>query len=325
MRHELAEARARAARQDAAAQLRLFYALVALSALTAFGAFVLYRLRVRRRESAVLERLVAERTAELQAQTDLLAAHSRELECTNAELERFAYVASHDMKTPIRNVTSFLNLLRRRIAPVAGSDVDDYFRHADQYARQLHTLVSDIETFMRHDALIDASPEEVDLAEVLASTVAKLQTEHPRGRVQVTCPPGLRATLPVAYLQRVAEELIDNGLRYNTAPQPLVRVSVERHADGDALGLTFVDNGIGIEPAYHARVFELFRRLHTLDEYPGSGMGLALCRKLLAQLGGEVTLQSVPGVGSTFTVRVPVGEGVAARPVPQCSAEAVAV
>ena len=325
MRYELAEARAEGARREAAAQLRLLCALGGLIALAALGSFMFYRLRVRRRESARLERLVAERTAELQAQTDLLAAHSRDLERTNAELERFAYVASHDMKTPIRNVTSFLNLLRRRIAPVPGSEVDDYLGHAHQYALQLHALVSDIETFMRHDALIDGTCGEFALRETLVAAADAVRERHPRGRVEVACAPELRVTLPGAYLRRVAELLIDNGLRYNTSPRPLVRVAVERPGGTGPLRLSFADNGIGIEPEYHGRVFELFRRLHTLDEYAGTGMGLALCRKLLAQFGGEVALQSVPGAGSTFTVCVPLVHEATARDVEGAAEGPVAV
>ena len=273
----------------------------ALASLLAFG---VYRGRVRRRHATGLQREVEARTTELRDRQASLELQTRRLEASNAELERFAYIASHDLKTPLRNVTSFLGLIERRLCPEARMEVKEYLDIATANARHMHALVTDVLEFSRLDADLQAISAPVRVAQVVAAAESALRTELEARNARVECVGDADLTLPKGTLEQLLGNLIGNGVKYNRSPRPFVKVVVTELPQR-RVRITVSDNGIGIDEEFHDRVFEVFRRLHTSDEFTGTGVGLAVCRKVVDRLGGVIALESAVGQGSTFIVDLP--------------------
>ena len=296
---ERAEAAHREAMAEAVlanAQLQRVVFGVALLALSLVIALGVARMRTRKERANRLHALVEERTAELTEQAEALRA-------SNAELERFAYIASHDLKTPLRNVTSFLGLAKRRLPPEAQEAVGEYLAIAADNARHMHALISDVLEYSRIGRAEEEAVAELSLAAVAEEVKRAMSADLVAGNASVTVDGDARALLPHTSLTQVLTNLIENGLKYNRSEAPSVRVAIVDM--GDRVRVTVTDNGIGIAPEYHARVFEVFRRLHTVDEYGGTGVGLSTCLKVVRQLGGDIALASEVGCGSTFTVTLP--------------------
>ena len=267
-------------------------------------AFAVYRAQLRRRHAVGLQREVDARTAELRERQASLERQTRRLAASNAELERFAYIASHDLKTPLRNVTSFLGLVERRLDPAARAAVSEYLEIAKANALQMHDLVTDVLEFSRLDADLAAMTSPVTVSSVVEATRVASSGELAERNARVECVGDAELVLPRGALEQIVANLVGNGLKYNRAPRPLVRVVVA-DLPGDRVRIAVTDNGIGIDPEFHERVFEVFRRLHTADEFGGTGVGLAACRKVVERLGGTIALDSAVGRGSTFTVDLP--------------------
>lgn len=237
-----------------------------------------------------LERQVEERTAHLAA--------------SNAELERFAYVASHDLKEPLRSVSSFLQLLNRRYGGKLDAEAHEYIDFAVNAAKRSSAQIDDLLTFSRVGRLDDPLEccDTVALARAALESLTSAVESH---RAQVT----IGALPPVwgrpTQVQSLFQNLISNSIKYHDeARPPRVEVTAEP-AENGMIRIAVSDNGIGIEPQYHDRVFGIFQRLHPIGRYPGTGIGLALCRKIVEHHGGCIGLDSRPGIGTTvfFTLR----------------------
>ncbi len=305
-RHELGVAQAEARALAASDTTRRAVLVCCVSLLILLGGSLyqlVRRLRKKQRQHDVLEGMVAERTAEIEAQRAELWRHAEDLQRSNTELERFAYIASHDLKTPIRNVTSFLNLIDRRLPDGARPAVGEYIGIALTAARQMNELVGGVLRFSRINADLAEGAEEIQLAGFVALLRQQLDGELAARNATLEVVGDATVYGPAAHLGQVFTNLITNGLKYNRSPFPSVRVAIA--AGAERVTVTFADNGIGIAPEYHDTVFELFKRLHTSDTYEGSGVGLATARKVAERLGGNLTLASVPGEGSTFTLTLP--------------------
>lgn len=240
-----------------------------------------------------LEATVAERTAELSA--------------ANQELEGFVYAASHDMKAPLARLGSLSALLshklRARMVDAEEVMVLDLIR---QNAQRLSTLVEDL---LAH-AQIRQQPLNVQPVDVaaLAQAVLREQAEDIRQKgadVWLDLPADLTVHADPLSLRQVLHNLIENALKYSAQAMPPV-IEIGGRIEGGASRLWVRDNGIGINPRYHDRIFEIFRRLHTYSEYPGTGVGLALVKKAIERMGGQVWVESEPGQGATFHVAWPV-------------------
>ena len=267
------------------------------------GAFLYYRTKTRKALNEELQRQVAAQTADLRAHSDQLEQQAARLRESNAELERFAYIASHDLKTPLRNVTSFLGLIGRRLPVESRALVAEYLDIALDNARQMHDLVTDVLEFSRLNSNISELSEQVAVAAVVDDVRTSMRAELAERNAVISCVGDVRLVLPKGSLEQVLANLIGNGLKYNKSARPEAKViAVDM---GDRVRISVQDNGIGIEPEYHDRIFEVFRRLHTSDEFTGTGVGLAACRKVALRLGGDITVESAAGVGSTFTVELP--------------------
>ncbi|HVY93569.1 MAG TPA: PAS domain S-box protein, partial [Bryobacteraceae bacterium] len=228
-----------------------------------------------------------------------------ELTRANQDLEQFAYSASHDLQEPLRNVKIFSELLMRRHAPELQGEALDFLRNVSDSATRMEGLVRDLLAYTKTSTVGD-SPELTDSAEVLQAALANLSSAIIE--TGATIEHGSLPAVPAhsAQLQQLFQNLIGNAIKYHRpGVPPLVKVSAVRQK-GDWL-FSIADNGIGIEPRYRERIFGLFKRLHGHNEYPGTGIGLALCLRIVERHHGKIWVESEPGEGSTFYFTLPAG------------------
>jgi len=235
-----------------------------------------------------------------------LATQAAELRRANDDLAQFLSAASHDLREPLRTVRSYIELFRNRYDGGEDERGRRYLEFADAGAARMDRLMEDLLRYIRvgRDS---AEPEEVDLGEVAREVVADLHLalEEAEGRVEIGDLPTVRGHR--SQLRQVIQNLIGNGLKFHGEAPPLVRIR------GDLLEnewmISVRDNGIGIDASQGDRVFELFHRLHTRDEYPGTGLGLTIARKVVDYHGGEIGFDSTPGEGTTFHFTLPLDDG----------------
>jgi signal transduction histidine kinase len=267
-----------------------------------------------------LERRVVERTRALQeevverqrAEAGLKVTLAR-LEQSNKELQDFAHVASHDLQEPLRKVQAFGDRLKSKCMDILGAEGRDYLERMQNAAARMSTLINDLLVFSR--VTTKAQPfVPVDLAVVTREVLSDLEVriEQTGGRVEVRDLPTLDAD-PVQ-MRQLLQNLIGNALKFHRKDvPPIVQISGElvNGTPGAVLRCRLVveDNGIGIEEKYVDRLFNVFQRLHTRTEYEGTGIGLAVCRKIAERHGGTVLVESRPGEGSRFVVTLPARQG----------------
>ncbi len=222
---------------------------------------------------------------------------------SNEELQRFAYVASHDLQEPLRSIISFSQLLERRYKGQLDEDADDYIAFIVDGGNRMQRLIRDLLQFSRVET--GAKPlKPTDAAEVVASVVRTMESRLAEAGATVTV-----GELPVvmadeAQLVQVIANLIGNAVKYHRAGVP-PEVRIEGRRVGPMVEFSVADNGIGIEPQYFDRIFEMFRRLHTHDQYEGTGIGLAVVKRIVERHGGQIRVESTPGEGSTFLFTLP--------------------
>ncbi len=226
------------------------------------------------------------------------------LERSNLELEQFAYVASHDLQEPLRKVVSFSQLLQRRYGGQLDERADQYLDFAVDGARRMQLLINDLLAFSRVGRVEDVRVE-VDLDIALDQALRALNTAIEGTGAQVE-----RAPLPTVegapvLLSLVLQNLVGNAIKFRRPEvAPVVRISA-READGEHV-LTVADNGIGIEPEYAERVFVIFQRLHGREQYEGTGIGLAMCRKIVEHHGGRTWVEETSEPGTTIHFTLPI-------------------
>ncbi|MFJ7216308.1 ATP-binding protein [Amycolatopsis sp. NPDC098790] len=248
-------------------------------------------------EVAELERahaLLDRRTQELDRRT-------HELERSNADLEQFAYVASHDLQEPLRKVASFCQLLQRRYEGLLDERGEQYIEYAVDGAKRMQVLINDLLAFSR----VGRKPAEhvvVDAGRLADDALANLEVALSLSGGKVDRGELPRVRVEPALVTAVFQNLIGNALKFKGDAPPEVRVSADR--DGDDWVFTVSDNGIGIDAEYAERVFALFQRLHTRSAYPGTGIGLALCRRIVEYHGGRIWLDT-EAEGTTFRFTLP--------------------
>lgn len=228
-----------------------------------------------------------------------LRAKTLDLERSNADLERFAYVASHDLQTPLRNIASYTQLLDRRYRGQLDSDADQFIDYIVDGSKRMSQMVVDLLDYAR------VSSEGGPLAAVSARAALdealvglKAQIEEAGARISIGSLPRVTATR--VQLTSLFQNVIDNAIKYRH-PERVPHIAVRATRDAEGLWQFAVsDNGIGIEPQYYERIFEFFQRLHPPAACGGTGVGLAVCRRIVRGFGGDIWVDSVPGGGSTF-------------------------
>ena len=229
-----------------------------------------------------------------------------ELKRSNADLEQFAYVASHDLQEPLRMVSGFTGLLKRRYGGKLDADADEYIEFAVSGANRMQSLINDLLSYSRVGRE-EVAAKAVDTQVALDQALANLQTAIEERKALVSC--GQLPTVMANHgmLVRLFQNLIANALKFCKAERPIVRIQAERR--GGEWVLSVADNGIGIEPQYQDRIFLIFQRLHKQSEYPGTGIGLAVCKRIVERNGGRIWLESEPGKGTTFFFTLPATGG----------------
>jgi signal transduction histidine kinase len=232
----------------------------------------------------------------------LVAVQAEELRRSNTELEQFAYVASHDLQEPLRKVASFCQLLQRRYGGQLDAQADRYIAFAVDGATRMQRLISDLLEFSRVGRL-DAQRAEVDLNRLFETAVEPLSLAVEEAGAEIEHDPLPTVPGDPTQLTLLLQNLLSNSLKFHD-PKRALRIRLTAEPDGALWRFAFADNGIGIEPEYAERVFAIFQRLHSRDAYPGTGIGLALCRKIVEYHGGTIEIDPDyrPGARVVFTL-----------------------
>lgn len=234
-----------------------------------------------------------------------IARNAEDLARSNAELEQFAYVASHDLQEPLRMVASFTQLLARKYQGRLDADADEYIRYAVDGAQRMQKLILDLLSYARL-SMKGQSPQPIDAASLCENAIDQLRQSIRDKNAVVTVDPLPTVLGYGTQLTQLFQNLIGNALKYCNRQRPEVHVSAT--SAGDHWVFSVRDNGIGIEPQYFERIFQMFKRLHTREQYSGTGIGLALCHKIVARHRGRIWVESQPGLGSNFQFTIPRAE-----------------
>lgn len=240
---------------------------------------------------------------ERKKQEDLLRRSNDELRRANADLEQFAYSASHDLQEPLRQVAIYSEILKKKYAEKLDGKASLYLGYCIDGAHRMELLIRDLLAYSQVTRTVDAQPESVDTNEVIDAVRKNLAAAIRETGAEI-----VSFGLPVVRANRVPlthvfQNLISNALKYRGAETPQVKIWAERQEEGWLFSVQ--DNGIGIAGQYHDQIFGLFKRLHDRNEYPGTGIGLAICQKVLERYGGRIWVESEEGRGSTFRFILP--------------------
>ena len=235
-------------------------------------------------------------------QTQRLQHAVEQLERSNIELQRFAHVASHDLQTPMRSISSFLQLLKTEYGDRLDEQGRDWVRRVVAAVHQLQQLVRDLLDYSKMES-IPRAHEPVSIAGVVDSALLFLDSAiaESGAEIEVGALPEVQGDR--SQLLQLFQNVIGNALKYRGERTPHIRIGAER--DGDRWLFHVQDNGIGIAPRHLERVFEIVQRLHDQTRYAGTGVGLAVCRRIVEGHGGRIWVDSEPGVGSTFRFDLP--------------------
>jgi PAS domain S-box-containing protein len=225
-----------------------------------------------------------------------------ELRRSNEELERFAYVASHDLQEPLRTVSSYVQLLSRRYRGQLDADAVDFIDFAVGGVRRMQQLIEDLLAFSRVGTR-GAPLVPTDLQAAFEHTLASLHAALDESQATVTADPLPTVVADAGQLAQLLTNLIGNALKFRGADPPRAHVGAER--SGRMWTISVQDNGIGIAPEYFERIFVIFQRLHAREEYAGTGVGLAICKKIVERHGGRIWVDSAPGRGARFSFTLP--------------------
>jgi PAS domain S-box-containing protein len=226
-----------------------------------------------------------------------LKRRAEELANSNIELERFAYIASHDLQEPLRMVTSFLQLLKKRYVEKLDETADQYIAFAVDGAERMKTLIMDLLDYSRVGSNTEPN-ENVDLNILIEEIKGVFSKTIDESKAHITVGP-----LPIVkgnrtQLLQLFQNLIGNAIKYQKDESPVIQISCTEQEEEYLFEIK--DNGIGIDPAFHEKIFVIFHRLHSRSEYTGTGIGLAICKKIVERHNGKIWVKSMPGQGSSF-------------------------
>ncbi len=234
---------------------------------------------------------------ERKASEQKLTRYAQELERSNRDLEQFAYVASHDLQAPLRSIVGFCQILQEEFKGKLGEDADKYLHFSVTSATHMQSLIRDLLTFSRIGRE-DVEFAPVDCAAVLEHTKESLLSIIRESGATIHSGPLPVVPSSEVEIGQLFLNLIGNAIKFHSGRKPEVQVSARR--DGGDWIFAVHDNGIGIQPEQQGRIFEIFQRLHRTEEYEGTGIGLAICRKVVERHGGRIWVESEAGSGSTF-------------------------
>ncbi len=255
------------------------------------------------RANRELDDRVKERTVELQEANTLLEKKSNELARSNLELQQFAYIASHDLQEPLRAISGFTELLEKRYKGQIDERADTYINFIIDGTKQMNQVIFDLLEYSRvqtkaHEfGLIDTT---ISLKQALRNLRASIKEKD----AIITADPLPELSADGIQITQIFQNLIGNALKFQK-PGTVPEIRIAAQDRGDSWLFSVTDNGIGIDPRYTERIFKIFQRLHAKGEYAGTGIGLAICKRIVERHGGDITVRSEPGVGSTFEFTLP--------------------
>jgi PAS domain S-box-containing protein len=249
-----------------------------------------------------LENRVRERTAELAHKAEELQQLNTALERSNTELQQFAYIASHDLQSPLRSISGFVQLLQSEYGGRLDERADDWIRRTVQSIRQMQSLIRDLLAYSNVDSQAYKF-QPASFHEIFEAAISRLDLIIHETSAHITCDELPTVIGDRLQLIQLLQNILDNALKYRSSAPPRIHVSA-RHTPHEWI-FSVRDNGIGIDPKHHTRIFDIFRRLHDQQEYPGTGIGLAICRRIVYRHGGTLWLESEPGHGTTFYFTIP--------------------
>ena len=237
---------------------------------------------------------------------EMLKLKLEELSRSNAELEQFAYVSSHDLQEPLRMITSYLQLLQRKYQGKLDEKADKYIYFAVDGASRMQGLINDLLEFSRVTTRA-REPEPTDCEHLLDQVLSDLEFFIKENKATVSRDPLPEVMADYTQLVQVFQNLIINGIKFHSEEAPGIHISAKKKENEWVFSVR--DNGIGIHPQYSEKIFEVFKRLHKKEEYPGTGIGLAICKKIIERHGGYIWVESEPGKGSIFYFTLPINLG----------------
>jgi two-component system, chemotaxis family, sensor kinase Cph1 len=259
------------------------------------------------RSNVDLEKMVVERTKELESVNAALTEANRELMRSNEELEHFSYLASHDLQEPLRKLSSFSQLLAEEYGKKLEGEGLEYLEFIVDGAKRMQRLIEDLLEFSRAGAG-EQRKKRLSLESTIKEVIQNLELQIAEQSAEILVEP-----LPTVYadssdMVRLFQNLIVNALKYSSEETPVIKVSCKKGPTHWTICVE--DNGIGIDPKHLDTIFVIFKRLHGKNKYPGTGIGLAICKKIVEKLGGRIWAESTGSGGSTFCFTLPNKEGV---------------
>ncbi|HET8550190.1 MAG TPA: PAS domain S-box protein [Bryobacteraceae bacterium] len=248
-----------------------------------------------------IARDITERGRTVQALRESNAALTR----ANADLEQFAYSASHDLQEPLRMIAAYTAMLKRKFGGSLDDTSDEYFRYIVEGVQRMQQLIHDLLAYTQASTFFEQPESDADANEALRHAISNLQQSIAGSGASITHTRLPTVRMHQFQLQQVFQNLISNAIKYRGEEAPQVHVGAERK-DGRWL-FSVRDNGIGIDPKYKERIFGMFKRLHSIAEYPGTGIGLAICQRIINGAGGHIWVESELGRGSIFFFTAPPG------------------
>jgi hypothetical protein len=221
-------------------------------------------------------------------------------------LQQFAYVASHDLQEPLRTISSYVQLLSRRYKSQLDSDALEFIGFAVEGTKRMQNLINDLLSLSRVGTRgRDLEPTDCNLA--LNDSLANLEAALQETGAEVSRDPLPTVLADKPQLTQLFQNLIGNAIKFHAGEAPKIHISCQANGKDYTIGVR--DNGIGIDPRHAERIFQVFQRLHDRDKYPGTGIGLAICKKIVERHGGHIWLESQPGEGATFLFNLSQAEG----------------
>jgi light-regulated signal transduction histidine kinase (bacteriophytochrome) len=236
-------------------------------------------------------------------QEQALQAANADLQLANEDLQHFAHSASHDLQEPLRSVAIYCEMLQKRYSGTLGPDGQKYLDFAVEGVRRMEHLLKSLRVYMQVSTADRAPVSVTDANEALNDALLNLKVAIEETSASVTSSELPHLSMQSGQLELVFQNLITNAIHYRSDLPPQIRVSAARQADGWVFSVK--DNGVGIEPCFHEQIFGLFKRLQAGAEKSGSGMGLAICQRIIARAGGRIWVESALGRGSTFLFAIP--------------------
>lgn len=236
---------------------------------------------------------------------EALARQAEQLMHANSDLRQFAHSASHDLREPLRQLAVFNELLQKKYSHQLGEEAMGLLQHSIEAAHRMEALLRGLLEYTEAADDAQSSSTCVDAAQVAAKTAATFEERIQQTGARIDCGPLPGVRVREVHLTQLFQNLLGNALKYRSEQPPVIRISAERA--GEMWQISVVDNGIGIAPEYHEQIFGLFRRLHGGDKYAGSGIGLAICQKIVQRYGGRIWVESEPGRGAKFSFTLPGG------------------